>query len=544
MADKKKDDLKYLQVPLPSEAKKAVTVRVNWSGLNRTQDLDTGELALERNISTSEAPALSPCPKPEEVMRNIDDPVGLWGFDDFLLLLCNTGGGEIGAYRIEETVDDEGHISYKTDVTTFPTEINEKGYKYSNKFANNFDVERSVVAMNLYKSASAENGGVVGGTYEKKLLVFPDRISMNFDAEDGKIWGSEIIPGNIMPNIRFATVHLSRLYGAAAPDAESEPDRVCVSGYNDYSNWNLDTDDDFSEAHAWYSAAQSNVRATGAFTGIATYLNSVVAFKKDYMHEITGSANPFRINDVFAEGAVNNRCIVEVDGTLFFVSDDAVKVYTGGNPRVMSYKLGIKKFINPAAGTDGRKYYLYCMDEGGSAHLFVYDTVVMEWAEEDAPDEVRAFAQTRHGLYALTRLVDGTGRITRLDTGNFAGQSWRAETDLSTALTGGRNTVDIKHVQKVQLLADMEPGSSLKAELIYNDVSGSKRTEKVFEKTNAENRVIRLPIRVVPRNTAHWGVRLALSGEGFVKIYHAQITAKAGGELYTTLRADTLPEEM
>ena len=41
MAKKKKEDegLKYLQMPLPQSAKSYKTVKINWSGLNRRQDL-------------------------------------------------------------------------------------------------------------------------------------------------------------------------------------------------------------------------------------------------------------------------------------------------------------------------------------------------------------------------------------------------------------------------------------------------------------------------------------------------------------------------
>jgi hypothetical protein len=264
----------------------------------------------------------------------------------------------------------------------------------------------------------------------------------------------------------------------------------------------------------------SNVKATGEFTGITTYLNSAVAFKRDYIHEVTGNANPFKINDIYAEGATDNRNIADVDGNLIFVSDDAVKVYTGGNPRVLSYKLNVRQFNNAVAGTDGRRYYLYCEEEKNVKHLFVYDTLVMQWAEEDIDEAVISFAKNSAGFYLLTE----GGNIYRIDSGDYAGQAWSAETDL----TAGR-TIDIKHIQKIQILADVGAGSAIKAHLIYD---GENDPQEIYSYTNALGVEKRAVIRVVPRNTAHWGVKLRLSGTGFSRVYQAEITLKGGGELY------------
>lgn len=516
---KEKGQLSYLQLPLPSGQRDATETRVNWSGLNRAQGIDTGELSLEENISTTEAPYLTPSPKRREISAlgkaAVPSPIGLWGFGGFLLLLYGDGGR---VWAVKLRGENAG------EPEQLPSEITVKKTTFKNDYVDDFSTVRSVVAMNLYE------GGAIDGSYTKKLLLFPEKISMDFE---GDTLAPAIIPDAIMPNIRYATVHLSRLYGVAAPSKDKEPDRICVSGYNNYANWDVDTDADFSEAHAWISAAQSNIKATGAFTGITTYLNSVVAFKKDYMHEVIGSSNPFRINDVFSEGAVDNRTVVEVDGTLFFVSEDAVKVYTGGNPRVMSYKLGLGRFYNPVAGTDGRKYYLYAEDADGEKHLFVYDTLVMQWAEEKITERVISFAKNEVGLYMLTKDFGGGGHLYRVDTGDYLGQSWRAETDL----TLGR-TVDIKHIRKVQLLCDIAPGSSLRASLILGEGSRDERGEVIFERTNSSEREIRTAIRVVPRQTAHWGAKLRLSGEGFCRVYQAEISLKGGGELFTTLEQE------
>lgn len=45
MVKSNKNELTYLQMPLPEGAKDKTSVRVNWSGLNKRYDIDTGELA-------------------------------------------------------------------------------------------------------------------------------------------------------------------------------------------------------------------------------------------------------------------------------------------------------------------------------------------------------------------------------------------------------------------------------------------------------------------------------------------------------------------
>lgn len=68
MAKSKKKELSYLQSPLPHGQKTTRIVKVDWSGLNYRQTMDTGSLSYEKNLSTNEAPYLTPSGKFEEVL--------------------------------------------------------------------------------------------------------------------------------------------------------------------------------------------------------------------------------------------------------------------------------------------------------------------------------------------------------------------------------------------------------------------------------------------------------------------------------------------
>ena len=165
------------------------------------------------------------------------------------------------------------------------------------------------------------------------------------DDSDNENSGWKISIPPTMPDLKYATVHLSRVFGV-------DDDRVYASGYNDYTNWNLDTTDEYNESNSWCSPSQANTKAGGTFTGITTFDNHIICFKRDFMHEIYNTKNPFRLQDIYAEGTIDNRTIQDVDGKLIFVSEDDVKIYTGSNPRIIGYNLNMSQFTYAVSGTE------------------------------------------------------------------------------------------------------------------------------------------------------------------------------------------------
>ena len=302
------------------------------------------------------------------------NPIGLFGFDDFLVAIYRSGSVIWVDYIIYDAKKDE-YRAYSSKLQENATEADE--------------YPRCIVQFNKY----VESEDIVNGEYTKRLLIFPDKKVMYFyeddlvndkdnttgydfalykldvtikeytnkeapylppasadtdyyyknthscedtlygeaiykyceyevEGEDGNVklekgWKISVPPS--FPDIKYATVHTSRLFGVS-------DDGVYASGFNDYSNWNLDSvAAGYNESNAWSSKAQSNTKADGNFTGITTFQGHVVCFKRDFMHEIYNTKNPFRIQDIYAEGALDNRTIQDVDGKLIFVSDDDVK---------------------------------------------------------------------------------------------------------------------------------------------------------------------------------------------------------------------------
>ncbi len=556
MAKKKKENtLSYLQMPLPEGGKSYKMTKRVWNGLNYRQTIDTGMLSMEENISTEEAPYLVPAPMAlpmDEYQYGMSDvkvyenPIGLFGFDDFLIAIYREG---VTIY-VDYITEDEGK-----NKVVYTGEL-----QRAVSLRGDDDYPRSVVQFNAYDTPTDP----VDGGYIKKLLIFPDRKSMDFeidgdfeikdlnadveiytndeepylpsdnankekyykntynqivyrwvedeDDESNSGWKISVPPGG--PPIKYATVHLSRVFGV-------DDNRIYASGFNDYSNWTFDTVDEYNESNAWCSPSQSNTKADGVFTGITTFQNHVVCFKRDFMHEIYNTKNPFRVQDIYAEGAIDNRTIQDVDGRLIFVSEDEVKVYTGSNPRILSYNLNLSPLKYAVSGTDGRNYYLYCETKKGK-QFFVYDSYVEQWSERKISSPVINFAHNENGMYAFCE----EGVIYQLDTAYYPKDyEWSFETDLIT-----NETVNIKHIKKIQMFVDIKRDSGIKVYFLYDDETfDATKAHLVYDGVGAEGRKA---IRVKPRQTAHYGFKVHIEGCGYVRLYEMEIEVQAGGDMY------------
>lgn len=576
------EELSYLQMPLPEGSKRSKLTKISFHGLNMAQTLDTGVLCDEKNISTTYAPYLTPSEQRGLALSDdkYKNAVSIHGFEDCLIVIYTDTTQT--ALMLDYIKFSGGIISFIKTGTLVEAESDsdlsaEEQAEYLNK-------PRSVVRFNLYDSED-----VINGKYSKKLLIFPDKKSMDFeqsaplsespDSEKielsdlsikiktytrkgaaepygysdksyyqknvtegspyyGRIyvWGkndygnerwircTEYENGGYpaCPDIDYATVHVSRVFGVGNG-------RVFASGFNDYSNWNLDTSDDYNESNAWVSATQSSSEADSPIVGITTFQSHVVVFKKNFMHEIYNTKNPFRIQDIFNEGCIDGRTIQEVDGRLIFLSQDNVKIYNGGNPESIGYPLGIERFngTKAVAGTDGRKYYLYCDDYypgRGKKKIYVYDTYCEQWAVEETDYPVIGFANNQNNLYMLCE----DGGIYAIGTRVYNGQQWSFETDLYTG-----NSIDIKHLSKIQVLCDMNKGSELEIYMLLDGEVFDKSTmEPLYSTIEQRDGTHKRSIRFVPRKTANYGFKLHFEGKEYVKIYSLEMLLTAGGEKY------------
>lgn len=371
--------------------------------------------------------------------------------------------------------------------------------------------------------------------YEVKqgyTISYPDYIYIcngNFyDRSGNELDGYDIAKnletnGVSIPDMDYVTTFCGRLFGA-------DGGKVYASGYNDYANWKLDTAEESRDSNAWVSATQSNTKAGGDITAITQYNGHVIVFKKDFMHEVYNTKNPFRITDIFEVGTIDSRTVCEVDGRLFFVSEKSVNTYTGGNPVNIGYNLGIDVFKYAVAGTDDRHYFLYCDDdtpEMRNRHLFVYDTLCNEWSERLIDKRVINFAHNTQGMFMLC----DDGLIYKLDTEDY-NHEWSFETDLITRQSSSKSSatsMNIKHIRKVQMMVDLADGANLKVYALYDGEPFNKDMNPIYDSNGKTGRLI---VRVKLRKSAHYGVKIHVEGYGYAKLYDLELFMQQGGDLY------------
>ena len=345
-----------------------------------------------------------------------------------------------------------------------------------------------------------------------------------------------------LPDIHYACVAHQRVFGI-------NKTQVFASGYNNYENWDLDTADSYSAENAWMSSTEGSGR--GDNVGIISYGGRVYVFKEESTLEIINTKNPFRITEAFSVGAIGQKGIQVVGNYLIFVTRDGVRLYNGASLKDIGYKLNINKVNSVVSGTDGRKFYMSAeINDEERKRLFVYDTMTGTWAEEDTGEETITitipaedengeetteditrqiefvgFTKSNDGFYGLT----SSGKIFKLDTEDYD-HEWFVETDFFT-----NNSVDIKHIKKVQMLSDIAPGSVLRVYILYDDEEFNPETShKIFEHKNTTEKEIKLPIRVIPRKTASYGFKIRIEGYGFSKIYQMETEITGGGEMNIT----------
>ena len=165
---KKQNELQFGQVPLPQALKQYSLSKLNWSGLNRRQVIDTGALSVECNISTAEAPYLTPSQSRVDILSDMGleykHPISLFSFDDFLVVIYR----DDTELKLDYLVLSDKKNS-KGQITKVYTGLIKKGVTEETDA-----IQRSMVQFNVYENAV----DVLGGTYVKKLILFPDKVSM------------------------------------------------------------------------------------------------------------------------------------------------------------------------------------------------------------------------------------------------------------------------------------------------------------------------------------------------------------------------------
>lgn len=504
---KKNDVFSYGSAAIPSAESKYSIIRWGWNGLNREDEIDSGSITDCAGVVV-DPPYVMPTLMPESLSlfydaekEYADRIISIHGFGERLFVIYR----ENGKIMIDCLYQDKCVTGEIGDALG--------GYE-------DF-VPRSMVQFNVL--SNTEN--ILNSTYTRKLLIFPDRVSMNLEVSSN--FTTKYL-GDTYPLLNLASVYGSRVFGV-------DDKLVYASAFNDYADWNLDTADEYNEANAWVSTSQSNVKADGKFTAIATYDNHVVLFKKDFMQLVYNNKNPFRIVDVGSWGCDNSNAVVECGGVLYFASASAVYAFAGGTPKKISDKLGIEDFKNCFMGEWRGTLYLGTND----GYVYTYKDGV--WSSRGkvfvgaSYNTLKQFATCDWGIVARTfrELVaidwDENNGFMPVQTiprdYNACGSSeWWFETDLMAA-----GKLDVRRVKKVSLLCDIEKDAYVKVYLLKDGEEFNANTSLLVGQTKGSGRVL---LRCLTRMTSAYMHRLRIVGRGKVKIHAAEIQISWGGDVY------------
>lgn len=136
-------------------------------------------------------------------------------------------------------------------------------------------------------------------------------------------------------------------------------------------------------ATAWGTVSDDETE----FVGLMPYNEVVLGFKRHFIYMVSRLKNPFLITQIAKKGCVSFNTVCEINGLIYFLSDDGVNVFNGTSCSVISDKLDMPALydedIAHCAGTDGRRYFLFTTYRNGDRHFYVYDTSLGVWSEWD-----------------------------------------------------------------------------------------------------------------------------------------------------------------
>lgn len=493
MAKTKNQTFSYGSSAIPQSENKYSIIRWAFGGLNKKDTIDSGNITDGEGIIV-DPPNITSSIAPYKFTTK-QETISIFGFKDKLFIIYR----ESGKIKISCMLKD--------------------GTEYTGELGNALGTEedfkpRTMVQFNV--ASNTEN--IVEAEYIRKLLIFPDAYTIDFDISENF---TPKYLGETYPSLKYSTVYGSRVFGV-------DDNLVYASSYNDYANWNLDTAEEYNEANAWVSMSQSNVKADGAFTAIATYDNHVVLFKKDFMQLVYNNKNPFRIVDIGAWGCDNPYAVTESDGVLFFVSQEAVYAFSGGTPKEISGNLNIQSYRGAVLGSYNSTLYLYVDN-----NIYTYKNGV--WSSYGSVGvEIKQFATVDYGIAAITsdnnvyfldwleQKYDGTSweKVYSLSDG----RPWWFETDFIAL-----GKLDVRRIKKISILCDLDKDSYVSAYLLKDgEVFDENKTLKLCSSTKSGQTLMRSLIR----GTSAYMHRLYVTGKGKAKIHAIELHLSWGGELY------------
>lgn len=209
--------------------------------------------------------------------------------------------------------------------------------------------------------------------FNRHLLIFPICCAFKLVYEDEKVHslranlGDEIdFSDKKYKSLSYATEYNNRIF------AVDDEDNIRSCALGNFKAWSKYTG---VLTDSW----ASDVFSPGKFKGICTYRDHITLMKRNITYELFGSVpSNFTLIEAFKNGTINDKSICEVAGMLYFVSDSGVYVYSGGTPRLISFKLK-ENYKDAISFTDGKRLFV-SLDNGQRKRTYVYDVDYGIWS--------------------------------------------------------------------------------------------------------------------------------------------------------------------
>jgi hypothetical protein len=297
--------------------------------------------------------------------------------------------------------------------------------------------------------------------------------------------------------INYAAVNDNRMFAVSG-------NQLLASKQGDFKVW-----DSFQGIST--DSFVADVSTQGDFIGLIVYQDHVTAFKEQYLHELYGNIpSNYSIPEVIKKGCVDQASLVELDGTLFFMSQDGVYKYSGGLPRKISMNINENFVSGPAIGFDN-KYYVNLYN-GSEYQLFIYNSIYNDWYKEDNI-EVSHFAIFENSLYILTT----DNKIIKFNSGTEKVE-WEIFSHEFDQLL-----FENKNYRKLLINLELDYGSSA-AFYVSKD---NKPYDMIKNITEVTHRHFRIPLDLRNCNT----FKIKITGRGEFILKNIQRTFDVGGAI-------------
>jgi hypothetical protein len=513
--------------------------QVQFGGYNHNLYAGDGAIYDTRNMTGDYAPVLSPR-EPRLLLRELERPNGIFAKDglmwvdgtDVFYKGASVGTvedsrktfAELGAYIV--ILPDKAYLNILTgEFGSIEASVAASSVLFTNGTlygvatnANSLTVS-SVDFNDYFKAGDAVtiSGCTVHSENNKTPIVreiSSDGHTMAFYANVFTLNGTVTAPvaytepGPVtferkMPDLEFICSNENRLWGCKG-------DEIFASKMGDIFNWYVF---DGLASDSWTVPVGSE----GDFTGCVSYIGYPMFFKDGAIYKVLGTEpQNFETSASFSSGVQpgSGGSLAVSGDMLFYLSRNGVMSYTGSMPTRQYEMFGGVLYTGGVSGSDRRKYYISMLDEGGSPHLFVFDTESGLWFRED---ETRALGFAYHdgNLYMLCddgRLwIVGNVMSPPDDIIETERVEWSVEfADFS------EQAPEKKGVTKFYMRLEADEDAAVDLWIRYDSVGEWSSVWTTEDRTERQQkRSFTVPI--IPRRADHF--RLRLTGTGDCKVY-------------------------